>query len=404
MESLGFADWERLRRALADEPFPAAICEMGALEANAGRLFSAARAAKKTLRIATKSIRVPELLRRLLVLGGETARGLMTWSAAETLWLANEGFPDLLLAYPTVHPRDCTALAEANRKTRAAVAVDDLEHVEALSRAGRSAGLTIPLIIDVDASYRPFENPAVHLGVRRSPLRDPEGVVALAAKISETEGVSFLGLMSYEAQIAGLPDRGAGFLKNAAIQAIKLRSREQLINQRAAISNALKARGFIATVFNGGGTGSIDQASRDPQLTEVTAGSGFLASHLFDSFDGLALQPALSYALQATRRPAAGMITVAGGGFAASGEAGPSRLPIPWLPPGLELLPQEGAGEVQTPLRVPKGLSIPLGAPIFFRPAKAGEPLERFNELLLVRGDQIEARAKTYRGLGLAFG
>jgi D-serine deaminase-like pyridoxal phosphate-dependent protein len=62
----------------------------------------------------------------------------------------------------------------------------------------------------------------------------------------------------------------------------------------------------------------------------------------------------------------------------------------------------EGAGEVQTPLEVP--VDVPLGAPIFFRPAKSGELAERFNEYLLVRGDAIVERAPTYRGLGRAFG
>jgi D-serine deaminase-like pyridoxal phosphate-dependent protein len=163
----------------------------------------------------------------------------------------------------------------------------------------------------------------------------------------------------------------------------------------------------MPALFNGGGTGSIDAAAQDPSLSEVTAGSGFLASHLFagarERYDGLSLRPALSFALQASRRPAPGMVTCLGGGVVASGEAGASRLPVPWLPAGLSLLAQEGAGEVQTPLRVPPGLDL-LGAKIFFRPAKAGEPLERFNELLLVRGEQLEERARTYRGLGFVFG
>ncbi len=73
------------------------------------------------------------------------------------------------------------------------------------------------------------------------------------------------------------------------------------------------------------------------------------------------------------------------------------------LPPGLSLLTFEGAGEVQTPIRLPAGLSLPLGAPVFFRHAKAGELAEHFAEYLLVRGDPIVDRAPTYRGLGRCF-
>ena len=82
-------------------------------------------------------------------------------------------------------------------------------------------------------------------------------------------------------------------------------------------------------LFNGGGTGSVAWSAEDPALTEVAAGSGFLDSHLFDGFRGLALEPAAFFALQVTRRPAPGLVTCQGGGFVASGAAGPDRLPLP---------------------------------------------------------------------------
>ncbi len=65
----------------------------------------------------------------------------------------------------------------------------------------------------------------------------------------------------------------------------------------------------------------------------------------------------------------------------------------------------EAFGEVQTPLLVPPALRGRLqpGDPVFFRPAKAGEIAERFNEYLLKRGTEIVGRAKTYRGLGHCF-
>ena len=73
------------------------------------------------------------------------------------------------------------------------------------------------------------------------------------------------------------------------------------------------------------------------------------------------------------------------------------------MPTGLKLVLTEGCGEVQTPLRVPAGLQIPLGAPVLFRHAKAGELAERFNEYLLVSKGAIVSRAKTYRGEGRCF-
>jgi D-serine deaminase-like pyridoxal phosphate-dependent protein len=76
---------------------------------------------------------------------------------------------------------------------------------------------------------------------------------------------------------------------------------------------------------------------------------------------------------------------------------------LPALPPGLRLLSLEGAGEVQTPLELGRGVQLDLGDPVFFRHAKAGELAEHFSEYLLVRGTRVEARAPTYRGLGRCF-
>src|SRR3546814_9925783 len=92
-----------------------------------------------------------------------------------------------------------------------------------------------------------------------------------------------------------------------------------------------------------------------------------------------------------------------GGGYIASGPAGQDRVPQPFLPAGLKLLPLEGAGEVQTPLRLPKGVSLPLGAPVFFRHAKAGELCERFERIVLLRAGKIVGEVPPYRGQGQCF-
>jgi D-serine deaminase-like pyridoxal phosphate-dependent protein len=132
-------------------------------------------------------------------------------------------------------------------------------------------------------------------------------------------------------------------------------------------------------------------------------GSGFLCGHLFDRYAGLALEPALGFALQVTRRPAAGVVTCFGGGWPASGVPAVDRLPLPVWPPGASLLGTEGAGEVQTPIALPRGTDLALGDLVLFRPAKSGELAERLPEYHLIRGDQIVGRAPTYRGLGQPF-
>jgi D-serine deaminase-like pyridoxal phosphate-dependent protein len=74
------------------------------------------------------------------------------------------------------------------------------------------------------------------------------------------------------------------------------------------------------------------------------------------------------------------------------------------MPRRLQLLRNEGAGEVQTPLRGAAATTLQVGDQVWFRHAKAGELCERFDLLHLVRGDQIIDEVPTYRGEGRNFG
>ena len=390
--------WNRYRNVTAGEAMPCALVDLDALEANARALAEPLRGTGKTLRIATKSVRCPELVRRIAEVAGPVARGLMTYTAAETAFWAGRGERDLLLAYPVARTQDAALVAAANAGggTTAAVVVDCAEHLDVLSVAARAAQVRIPVVLELDVSWRPL-GAVLHVGVRRSPLRRVRDVVGLARRATTTEGLRFHGVMAYEAQIAGVPD------SSPAVRAMKAASGGDVERARAAVTRALGEAGLMPALFNGGGTGSLAACAREASLTEVTAGSGFVDSHLFDGYRGLGLEPAAYFALQVVRRPAPGLVTCHGGGYIASGSAGRSRLPVPALPPGLSLLSLEGAGEVQTPVELGRGEQLSLGDPVFFRHAKAGELAEHFAEYLLVRGDRIEARAPTYRGMGQCF-
>ncbi len=380
---------------------PAAVVDLEALEGNIDGIAEVVRGSGKRMRVATKSIRCPALIERILARGGDCFRGLMTYSAAETAFWAQRGQTDLLLAYPTVQASDLEHLvAIARAGATAAVVVDSAAHVEALAGAARAGGVVLPAVVEVDMSFRP--GGLLHMGVRRSPLREAGEVVALAEKIAAEPALRFHGLMGYEAQIAGLGDRDIGW-KGGPARLFKKVSQRDVAEVRARVVEALAAKGLTPPLFNGGGSGSLPTSCREAALTEVTAGSGFLCSHLFDHYADIGFRPAAYFALQVVRRPDGDLVTCHGGGWVASGGAGPDRLPLPALPPGLELLPMEGAGEVQTPLRVPAGVRLELGDPVFFRHAKAGELAEHVPEYLLVRGDRIEDRAPTYRGMGACY-
>jgi D-serine deaminase-like pyridoxal phosphate-dependent protein len=386
-----------LREALRGRTLPCAIVDLDALDANARAI--AQRAAGKPVRVATKSVRCLSLLGRIQATS-PAYRGLMAYHPLEAVYLAEQGFDDVLIAYPFWHAdhveRVCDAVAQG--KTITAM-VDAAAHVQHLGAIAASRGLVLPLCIDLDMST---SFPGLHFGVRRSGLTTPDQVLGLARVIAETRGVKLDGLMGYEAQIAGVPDAGQG-AKSAVVRVLKGRSLGEVADRRSKVVKALQAAGYALRFVNGGGTGSMETTAAEEVVTEVAAGSGFYAPTLFDGYAGFRHEPAAFYAVEITRLPAPGIYTCLGGGYPASGAMDESRSPSVFLPEGASLLPLEGAGEVQTPVQYQGPETLGYGDPIFMRHAKAGELCERFNTLLLVSGGQVVDEVPTYRGQGHCF-
>jgi D-serine deaminase-like pyridoxal phosphate-dependent protein len=188
-----------------------------------------------------------------------------------------------------------------------------------------------------------------------------------------------------------------------AVRRMQEVSARELIARRAAVVEAVTAVAPLEFV-NGGGTGSVERTSREPAVTEVAAGSGLYSPALFDGYSSFTARPAAFFAVAVTRVPAPGTVTVAGGGWTASGPPGPDRLPVPTYPAGLHWLSAEGTGEVQTPLRGPGTAGLRVGDRVWFRHAKAGELCEHVDVLHSLTGDQLTGTLPTYRGEGRAFG
>jgi D-serine deaminase-like pyridoxal phosphate-dependent protein len=135
----------------------------------------------------------------------------------------------------------------------------------------------------------------------------------------------------------------------------------------------------------------------------MAAGSGLYGPTLFDAYRAFTPRPAALFALPVVRKPSRSIATALGGGYLASGPGDAARLPRPFAPAGLRLDPQEGAGEVQTPLLGDAARDLAVGDRVWMRHAKAGEMCERFDQLYLLEGDAVVDEVPTYRGEGKAF-
>ncbi|MCY0936169.1 amino acid deaminase/aldolase [Streptomyces sp. H34-S4] len=394
------ADRARYDRATAHLDAPLALVDLDAFDANADDLVR--RAGGKPVRVASKSVRCRVLLERVLARPGFA--GIMSYTLAESIWLARSGFEDVLLAYPSADRAGFAELA-ADPKLAGAVTVmvDDIAQLELVDRARDGGGQEIRVCLELDTALHLFGG-RVRVGARRSPLREPAQLAELARAVSARPGFRVVGLMGYEGHVAGVGDALAGRpLRSRAIRLMQGAARKELAARRAEAVRAVRAVVPDLEFVNGGGTGSVQQTAAEDAVTEIAAGSGLYVPRLFDNYTSFSGRPAALFAQPVVRRPGVGVVTVLGGGYPASGAPGADRLPVPYLPEGLRYDPQEGAGEVQTPLLGSPADDLLIGDRVWFRHAKAGELCERFDELHLVQGDRVTATAPTYRGEGRTF-
>ncbi|MGZ0051639.1 amino acid deaminase/aldolase [Brevibacillus gelatini] len=392
-------DYRYYQSAFAGIPKPFAFVDLDLLEQNAEQIGLQSNG--KPIRIASSSIRSVGILKHLLQLD-DCFSGVMCFSAPEALHLCEEGFDDLLLGYPVWEKSWLVALGEQIRQGRTlTLTIDSVSHAEHLEQIAREQGVIFPVCLDIDMSYDIW---GLHFGVWRSPLRSLEKAVALASRVASSKHLLLDGIMGYEAQVASIGDRyPRQFFKNSLIRLLKRQSVKEAAHRRKELVKAIRELGISLRFVNGGGTGSLHHTGKEDAVTELTAGSGFFAPGLLDYYQDFHFQPAAGFALEIIRKPAEHIYTCAGGGYLASGSAGADRLPKPYLPQGVQLLPGEGAGEVQTPIQYRGMETLELGDPVFFRHAKAGELCERFSRLYCVSGGKVVDEMTTYRGDGLCF-
>jgi D-serine deaminase-like pyridoxal phosphate-dependent protein len=388
---------------LEDPAAPMVVVDLDAFDANAADLLR--RAAGTPVRVASKSLRVPALISRALELPGFA--GVLGYTLREALWLVEQGTShDVVLAYPTVDRGGLRRLL-ADDGARAAITlmVDDAAHLDLVDAcrdeaADLRASGAVRVALDIDAGLRLGRT---HVGPKRSPLHDAGDVIALAREVVSRPGFELVGVMTYEGQVAGVQDDvPRQRARSLVVRRLKTASMNRLAERRGAIADAL-ADLVELEFWNGGGSGSVEATAADRAVTEIAAGSGLLVPTLFDHYRSFRPRPAAFYGVPVVRRPAAGIVTAAGGGFLASGPAGSDRAPTPWAPPGLRLTGLEGAGEVQTPLTGPGTAHLGVGDWVWFRHAKSGELAEHTILVHLLAGDAVVDTVRSYRGHGCAW-
>lgn len=400
--------WPSLSAATTRLDPALAVLHLPALRHNTHDMLR--RAGGKTIRVASKSVRVRSVLDAVLALPGYA--GVLAYTLPEALWLA-EGdaehppIEDVVVGYPTADRGAIARLAQSPElAARVTLMVDSVAHLDFIDAVVPPADReSIRLCLELDSSW---DAPVLgHIGVFRSPLHTVEQVRAVAEEIVRRPGFQLVGMMGYEAQIAGQGDNPPGRPAwGATLRWMQKNSQDELLTRRGEAVAAVRALADLEFV-NGGGTGSLEFTSRDDAVTEIAAGSGLFGGHLFDTYRGFRPAPAASFALSVVRRPGPDIATLLGGGWIASGPPGADRMPKVVWPTGLTMVDREMAGEVQTPLTGAAASVMRVGDRVWLRHTKSGELSEHVDVFHLV--DVVDGRATvvgetpSYRGEGKVF-
>lgn len=406
--------WPSLSAATARLDPPLGVLHLPALRHNAHdmlrRAAGAPGAPRKAIRVASKSVRVRSVLDAVLALPGYA--GVLAYTLPEALWLA-EGdaehppIEDVVVGYPTADRGAIARLAGSPElASRVTLMVDSLAHLDLIDAVVPPAQReTIRLCLELDSSW--LAPVLGHVGVYRSPIHSAASARELAAAIAKRPGFALVGMMGYEAQIAGQGDNPPGKPAwGATLRWMQRNSRDELLPRRGEAVAAVRGVADLEFV-NGGGTGSLEFTASDPSVTEIAAGSGLFGGHLFDTYRSFHPAPAASFALSVVRRPNPETATLLGGGWIASGPPGPDRLPAIAWPTGLSMVAREMAGEVQTPVTGAAASVLRVGDRVWLRHTKSGELSEHVDGFHLV--DTVDGRAQvvgvaaTYRGDGRVF-
>jgi D-serine deaminase-like pyridoxal phosphate-dependent protein len=390
--------WPRFAAPTAHLETPLAAVSLEAFAHNAFDM--AERAAGTTIRVASKSVRIRSLIDAALTLDGYA--GVLAYTLPEALWLA-ETIDDVVVGYPSV---DVTAIRElasnpelASRVTLMVDSLDHLDFIDEVAPPGTRESLRLCLEIDMSFVTRALG----HVGVWRSPVHEAVQARRIAEAIARRRGFTLVGIMGYEAQIAGVGNRPKGNPARAVVlDLMQSRSVAELTERRGDIVEAVGRISPLEFV-NGGGTGSLESTSADASVTEIAAGSGLLGGHLFDTYSRFRPAPAAAFALSVVRKPTPRMATLLGGGWIASGPPQKDRTPEIVWPEGLELQAREMAGEVQSPVSGRSAVDLRIGDRAWLRHTKSGELAEHVSEVAIVSGDEIVAQVPSYRGEGKSF-
>ncbi|MCY3693341.1 MAG: alanine racemase [Chloroflexota bacterium] len=234
---------------------PALVVDLGVMEQNIAVLHGAvggSAGGQVRVRPHVSCHGCPEIA-RLQLAAGNNSGGVAVSSLGEAEAFAggeddSPAIEDILIAGRVVTSAKIRRLVALAGRIALSVAVDDSRNVEDLAEAAQAAGVSLGVLVDIDAGYG-FGG-----------LAPGHDAVELARKVVEAPGLAFAGIMAYEGPLT-MTDRDE--------LAAETRGRLQpVLDTRGDLERA----GIEVATVSAGSTYSYDVVSQLPGITEIQAG------------------------------------------------------------------------------------------------------------------------------------
>ena len=161
---------------------PAAVIDLDKVEANIARIQALCDAAGVANRPHIKTHKSPVLAKMQLAAG---ARGITCQKLGEAEVMAQAGLDDILMSYNLLGAEKMGRLGQLAQKITITASADNPTVVAHLAEAASIAGRKLGVVIECDT------------GRKRAGVENPADVVALAATVAKTPGLTFAGFLFY---------------------------------------------------------------------------------------------------------------------------------------------------------------------------------------------------------------
>lgn len=218
---------------VGDLDTPAVTVDLDLLAANIERMQTLIHGYGLAFRPHVKTHKIPEIAQMQMRAG---AVGITCQKVGEAEVMSAAGVKEILITYNIIGEQKLERLGRLARRANVSLAIDSHYTADGIARTGRTYGVEIPLLIELDS------------GLKRTGVGSVEAAVELGQQIQRLDGVRLEGLMAFPTPVEQAPFLGA-------------------------VMEGFRRHGLPLKTVSGGGTVPALTANQIPGLTEHRAGT-----------------------------------------------------------------------------------------------------------------------------------